>query len=471
MSKILEKIDMDKEVLSTMPKNNKKNISKYIQYVQELKQDYGTMADEIYEEMSKRYKKITSVKTNKEIKEEETEISEIRKLLDIISTAKTSYEKMGIDKRIYKLGKFYKENLESVNIEILECIKKFEEVGVSLSAEDFDYSIYVNEYMSTFFKEMKNINSKVLKSKFEEIYWKCPDLIIHIELNIRYLYLKNEKEIEKHFAYEKDKLKDEYVKIISPKIIEEISEKDLEEVNQNSIKFLNSLYEYKNYLRFQYIFEDIKKKYQEREQHKNSYNLTRKEIFAKEKRLEKLNKKINGKSLFGKKEKKDKKEQQTAEYNALILEIKESYKELEDNEVYTKIIDNLSDNSTIYDVLKFASQFYNYLTECIIENKKNITSDEIDIEIKELKEFLDSPNNIIIKNIAILEEKNISIIISDRYKLLNFTIEKEDITPDNLDNLIGTLEKIKNYYYIQKSGINLNEMEFICEFKKIENKK
>ena len=30
------------------------------------------------------------------------------------------------------------------------------------------------------------------------------------------------------------------------------------------------------------------------------------------------------------------------------------------NEVYTKIIDNLSDNSTLYDVLKFASQFYNY---------------------------------------------------------------------------------------------------------------
>ena len=42
MSKILEKIDMDKEVLSTMPKNNKKNISKYIQYVQELKQDYSS---------------------------------------------------------------------------------------------------------------------------------------------------------------------------------------------------------------------------------------------------------------------------------------------------------------------------------------------------------------------------------------------------------------------------------------------
>ena len=40
MNKILEKIDMDKEVLSAMPKNNKKNISKYIQYVQELKKEY-----------------------------------------------------------------------------------------------------------------------------------------------------------------------------------------------------------------------------------------------------------------------------------------------------------------------------------------------------------------------------------------------------------------------------------------------
>ena len=180
---------------------------------------------------------------------------------------------------------------------------------IDMDKEVLSTSIYVNEYMSTFFKEMKNINSKVLKSKFEEIYWKCPDLIIHIELNIRYLYLKNQKNIDKYYEskknelfknlnlepdkiedkytslqrkyeedlnldkllwmnnfldgnlnskdYEKDKLKDEYVKIISPKIIEEISEKDLEEVNQNSIKFLNSLYEYKNYLRFQYIFEDI----------------------------------------------------------------------------------------------------------------------------------------------------------------------------------------------------------------------
>lgn len=518
MNKILEKMETDKEVLSTMPRNNKKNIAKYIQYVQELKQEYEVQENAVYDEMKKRYKRIVSVKKSKDLETEKTEINEISNLLDMIGTTKTSYEKMGIDKRIYKLGRFYKENLESINIEIFECIQKFREVGIELSANDFTYSVYVNEYMQTFFKEIKNINSEVIKNKFEEIYWKCPDLIIHIELNFRYIYIKNQKVIDKYYDkrkeellknididsdkieekynnlqkqydedtcsdkylityaflndelnskdYEENKIKDEYLKLISQDILDDASKNSMEEINQNSIKFLNSLYEYKNYLKFQYIFEDIKKKYQEKEQYKNSYNLTRKEITAKEKKLDKLNNKINGKGLFGKKDKKDK---QTTEYNSMILEIKELYKKLDNDEIYTKIIDNLTDNSTIYDVLKFASQFNNYLYECIIENNKTITPEEIEEVIIELREFLNNPYNIIIKNIAILEDKNISIIISDRYKLLKFSIEKEDINPENLDTLIETLQKIKNHYYIQKSGINLKEMQFICEFKKMAN--
>ena len=58
MNKILEKIDMDKEVLSAMPKNNKKNISKYIQYVQELKKEYETIENDINDEMIQEYSKV-----------------------------------------------------------------------------------------------------------------------------------------------------------------------------------------------------------------------------------------------------------------------------------------------------------------------------------------------------------------------------------------------------------------------------
>lgn len=518
MNKILEKIETDKEVLSTIPRNNKKNIAKYIQALQELQEEYNNVSQEVYDELNKRYKKILSVKTNRDIEEERTEIEEVSNLLDVIGTIKTPYEKMGLDKRIYRLGRFYKENLESINKEILECINKFKKVGINLSADNFEYSIYVNEYMHTFFNELNDINSEVVKNKFEEIYWKCPDLIIHIELNLRYIYMTNQKNIYKYYEnrktellkiinieadkveekffrlkkkydedissdknlliqsfldgtldykdYEYKKIMDEYLKLVPQTLMENGSKRAIKEITQNSIKFLNSLYEYKNYLKFQYIFEDIKAKYQEREQHKNSYNETKKEISIKEKKLDKLNKKMNGKGLFNKK---NKKEQQTAEYNALILEIKNLYKKLDNDEIYVKIIDNISDNSTIYNVLKFASQFSTYVTECSIKHNPSITQEEIEQNILDLREFLNNPYNIIIKNITIMEEKNISIIISDRYKLLNFNIEKEDINPDNLDNLIDILRKIKNYYYIQKSEINLDDMRFICEFKKIAN--
>lgn len=522
MNKILEKIETDKEVLSTMPTNNKKNIAHYIDTIKKLSEEYEKNKQEIFDELYKRYKKIIAINENKEIKTQKAEISEIENMLEIINPIKTSYEKMGLDKRVYKLGRFYKENLESINDEIVSCINKFYSVGINITADDFNYSMYVNEYMQVFFDEMKKegVNSDIVKNKFEEIYWKCPDLIIHIELNIRYIYIKNQKQIDKYYEkrridllnninakpeqieekylflkqknkekeesdkyillqkflngeldinnYEEDKIKTEYMKLIPENIIKNASKKQMKEISQNSIKFLNSLQEYKEYLKFQFVFENIKNRYKDKEQYKNLYNTTQKEINSKEKKIKNLNSKMTSKGLFGKKDKKDK---QAVEYNSTILEIKELYKKLDDAEIYSKIIEQLKDDSTIYDALYFASQFNNYLVDCIIENNKNITQEEIEQFTQDLKKFLGSPYNIITKNITILEEKDISIIISDRYKLLNFMISKEDITESNLDNLIDTLQKIKEYYELQKSGLDVEEIKFICDFKKILNKK
>lgn len=204
MEEIIKKIEAEKEVLSTMPRNNKKNIQKYVQKIQELKNEYQEAEDKIFIEIKKVYKNITSVEENPKINKKSAEIEELSKFLEILDTAQTSYEKMGLDKRIYKLGKFYKENLESINKEIFACINEFENVGIKLTEKDFDYSVYVNDYMKTFFEERNNITSDTLKNKFESVYWQCPDLIIHIELNFRYIYLKNQKEIDKYFESKKD---------------------------------------------------------------------------------------------------------------------------------------------------------------------------------------------------------------------------------------------------------------------------
>ena len=80
-------------------------------------------------------------------------------------------------------------------------IKKFEEVGITLKLADFNYSIFVEQYMKVFFEERNNgnVKSTKIKEKFEEVYWECSDIIVHIELNLRNIYLNNKANIDKYF--------------------------------------------------------------------------------------------------------------------------------------------------------------------------------------------------------------------------------------------------------------------------------
>lgn len=512
----VEKIIATKEVLLAMPKNNEKNKKKYIEKLDEIEKEYETYKNDIEVQLKKRYKNEVNQKPNKEIENLETRLSTIESTLDLLSQEKTSYEKMELDRIIYQLTKYYKGNLEKVNEQIKLALEKFSKVGIKITVEDFDYSQYARNYMETFLKELEkeNINSDKIKAKFEEIYWKCPEIMIHIELNFRNIYLKKQATIDKYFEKEKNNLLkkwdkttkeilNSYIDLKKLKIQEESIDKKIlldkflnkdldfkefeeekvksncqkvlpkgiaqkifenEETQNNVQKFLSSLYEYKNYMNFKFIIDDVKKYYQEKEQYKKAYAETKKKIDVAEKKLKKYNKKAETKGLFGKK--KDNTNKLT-EQKQLIGEIKEYYKELDLNKFYTKISTSITDNSSLYDVLKLADSYYNYLISCLIKNNKNITQEEMDIEIEKLDEFLKSPYHTIIEHINITEEKDVALIIKDRYKLLNFTVEKEDLDIDNVDGLIETLENIQIGINMQKAGLNAKNIEQLCKIKEL----
>ena len=514
---ILEKIEIDKEILSTMPKNNEKNRKKYQEKLEELQKEYQEYKNEIVKILKQRYEKETNIEESNEIQNLENRLNTIMGKWNFLDDDKTSYEKMGLDKSIYKISKYYKDNLENINNQIAECIKKIASVGIKLEAQDFDYSIYANQYMKIFLEEMENrtFPSEKLKTEFDKVYWKCPDIIVHIELNIRNIYLKKESQIDKYFEKEKreillkwdknpeeifktflrikseqikaksldkkimldeflsgklniknytqSKVDSELTKILPQEIIQNMDENQ-EEIEENIVKFLNSLYEYKNYMNFKFIIEDIKKCYENKEQYKKTYADTKKQVETLEKKLRKLNKKANSKGIFGTK---NQKEKQSNEQKQLILQLKDLYKELELNKFYNKIYTNLTDDSKIYEVLKLANSYYNYLADCIIRNNKTIAQEEIDEMIDELDEFLKNPNNTIINNLTILDDKDVALIIKDRYKLLNFTIEKEDISLNNIDSLISTLEIIEKSFCMKRIGIKTENIEELLELNKI----
>lgn len=516
--KMIADIDICKEILSTMPKNNEKNKKKRIEYIDEAKEKYISCKKEIIEILQKRYDEQLNIEINPEINNLNARLKTIEDVLYLLNEEQTSYEKMGLDKNIYKLEKFYKENFDNINEQIAQSIEKFEKVGIKLNKEDFDYDNYVSEYMNTFFEEHKkqNKNSDTLKAKFEEIYWKCPDIIILIELNFRHIYMEKKNSIDKFFEkskneilkkwdkssadikktytnllqqkmekeqFDKKTLLDKFIKgklniknytedkfmknvgkILSKNAFEQL--KTDSEITENINKFLNSLYEYRSYMKFKFVIEDVKKYYNNKEQYKKSCAEIKKKIENEEKKLTKSNRNSSRFFIF-----KSKKENNTNNSTKLIKDIEDLYKQLDLNTFYEKVAIEISENSTLQEVLSLAVEYYNYMISCMIKNEEDISQDEMDLEIEELKDFLNNPYNTIINNISFLEEKDIVLIIKDRYKLLNFTIEKEDLDIDNLDSLISIVEDIKMNINLHHANIEIKDIEKLQKIQKILNTK
>lgn len=514
LTNITKKISVDQEVLSTLPRNNEKNINAYLKKLKTYKNTYEKLANEITEEMQQRISDIEKIEKSEELLALEDEIKNTEGVIYLLNDIDTSYEKMDLDKILYNLNFYYKKNLEVVNETILYCIKKFQEVGIELTLKDFSYSKYVNEYINVFLQELENgdVNSKRIKSKFEEIYWKCPDIIVHIKLNIIYLYLKNEKYIDKYYTkqtellikkFSKDdilnryievkkhlmekteedkfviidnflsgklKAKDfsgasiesDYLKFISSETLKSMSDEKKKEINSNLSKLADSLYEYKNYLKYKFIIDEVKEEYKNKEQNKNLYAQSKKELNTKESKLFKINNKINGHGILVKSN-----DKYVVEANNLILELKDKYTDLEKNKINNKIYNELDENSTLLDVLKVASSFYSFLYRCAREEFVDATDEEINLFIDELREFVRWPYYTMLNNITMTDTKDLAIVIKDRYQLLNINIEKEELEEENLDSLISTIETIKMYDDLQKNDLSVDEIEGICEFKKI----
>ena len=519
-----KQIEIDKEMLSALPKNNKKNTSRYIEMLESVISEYNKYTEDITKELQRRAKKINAIQINGKINELEKEIFELKEYR-ILNKVNTSYEKMRFDEVIFNIRRFYRNRLDKVNEYIYLCIELFSEVGVKLRETDFNFSPYVREYMTVFFEGIDNgnINSEKIKTTFEKLYWKCSDIIVHIEVNLRAIYYKYEKRIEKSVQYKKEKflkrkeiteiqfldeyrakkeeilnLKRQDVKIILDNIFENESEirnyepkelnkiyselldkpldtysaEEIEDINTSFIKLSDNLYEYKEYAKFKFLIEQIKSIYKNKERYKDSFKLKRSEIEPLEKKLIKLNDEYNkllkSKSrAFNKSiDNSEKIEKITMQINSLILEIKKLYMELDKEKINSEVANKIDDNSSMYDILYFVASYYSFLEECIIKNNTEITDEERKQTVREIREFVRFPNLNIINNISFKEEKNIVFMIKDKYNLFNINLKREDLE-ENLEDFEVKVKTLVNSYYLNKNGISLNDIKFISKTNKI----
>lgn len=492
---ILKDIETVKANLEVLPKKTKVNKAKYNEYLEEQLKKITPMIEEAEKEIGKRVEQIKKYNTEESLPEE-------RELLDIIkvkrlSSLSSSSNKMNLDYYLYELSSFENNNLEKINGVILKILLAFKEVGIILTPKDFEYSEVVQKYMDTLINDYDNI-----EKVFDDIYWENSNIITQIELNFRYLYFKHKKEIDKYYQSLKEEPLEEYLsKYIDLKINQKLSEyqnrtylfnnfinhnlmltdysektidglltdiildREDEDNYLNLTNLLSSLSEYNEYLNFEYIIKDIKELFTKKEEYKGKYDLKLKDIVKKEKELFSLNKQINKTGLFKPSLKKI--NELKLKRNTTITDILSLYIELDELTIQNDIFNNVTNETTYQDILKLTCFNTKYFIKLLKDQIDNLTIEDIDQNITNLFEYVFGSEINIISNIAISEEIDIPKIIKDKYRLLNISINEEDLNKDDIEKVTKNIKDLIIYYNIKKINLNIQDIDFIFKAEKI----
>ena len=197
---IEEDIDAKKTLLSTMPTRTKRDITKLNEKVSLIEDKYTEYKVAVKKYIDTKSRSFEIKETSKPLDKLIETVTELEHIRYVLNPCNTYFEKMGFDNSLYEISNYYNFNFASLNDVIGEFLNKFDQAGIRLSGSDFNYTCYVNEYMTAFLEVRYSGNSNFDKiaDVFEKIYWLNPEIIQHIELNFRKLIRKNEKSFVNH---------------------------------------------------------------------------------------------------------------------------------------------------------------------------------------------------------------------------------------------------------------------------------
>ena len=141
VEEVEKQITTDKEVISVLPRNGIKAIKSLLETIKDMIDKYESANQLLLKDIEARYDELVKVEENQEIPQIETEILKYDVAVKNTDT-RSSFEKMRLDKVTYNVNGYYKSNLERLNKELIDCVKHFENVGIKLSADDFNISEY-----------------------------------------------------------------------------------------------------------------------------------------------------------------------------------------------------------------------------------------------------------------------------------------------------------------------------------------
>lgn len=478
-------------------------------YIQERIEEYEKLNEDIKNILNSRKEKYLPKDKEVNTEELESKIESTRNILKLINPFNDYLEILSLNYYLTKLNIKENINLDYVNEVINNILNVFKGASIVLTKESFNYSSYAYKYMESYLNKKTDI-----KETFENLYWSCPEIIIHLNLNFKYLIKKYEKELTKYASLLiEDTLKknnltsdniynkyknycDEYENLLNkdevgltsdfisgnlnpgdylisantrinsfnsllPKAYDELETHERDNFISDVKKIYCVLNELENYSKFKDLITDLSKKIKG-EYLEADYKNKLKEIATLEaKRMKVVKEILPHKSLFGYKDKMNDGLKLKLQ-NDYIIELNTLYEDLENLNIKKKIKETLVETSDINTSLKLILGNYNYY-KILISKMDNINEADY---YNDLVKFVYDVNNSFSSSIAVTFNDDIADIIYNKYSLLNLKFTKENLT-DNIAGFKSLLLFIIRTINIENTSVKFENLVLYNEIVKL----
>ena len=498
LNEIKKMIEADNEVLNILPQNNVNNRKKYRAQLTSIKKKYVDKQNELFGYIITKNKLL---KKKYDIPHEDSLKKQMRvfeEKTNYFNQYQDSYEILGLDKLFYGLHKYYDSDLNIYNNNINKILDIFDQVGISLTKDDFYFSDSTIQYMDVLINERKqgNYNSLLIKQTFEDLFWQNHNMMRYILLNFKQLYYANEKKFNEYVVKSKqnilaehnnnfDNLVEKYQDLVTKSnnsyltnrgvfynkfINKELSTNDYDKekidklINEyidstnmkNDKEIFQKLYasieEEKFIFRNKFVLDEVDKLYKEKDSYKNLVATTKKEILAIEKTIYKKRKKIKSRSIF---KKKNIDGILTKEIEDSLVELDKKYDELDENRYKEKIGTMVNPKAKDYLLLGKSYLFM----EQISKEKEEDT----DTLVADINENIYCPYNVLVDNLTYEDVEKLNLIVYDKYRLMGLNLTTESFQEENLDGMSKVMSNIIVYYTLLDLDIKIDEIDFIMD--------
>lgn len=518
------KLELESGTKKMKEKFHKSAVKERNEYVEEQIKKFNKYQVEVYRLIKLRVNKLLP---NDKSNHFDSLKKNIEKEKQVIVFNNSNYSigfKLGIFKLISSIDINDDVSLNMINNTFLNIIKIFDDASIKLSVSDFTYSMFTEKYMHVFLDNIEKNNrfEEVMKKCFDSIYWECPDIIKHLKLNFWSLLEKYEEKLKiytdtvsyqllQKTGYDKSTLIDKYLSNVNKYNLEVSRDefynlesflskkknvldyldgsatrvknldqfvidgefKDIEDSSKfydNMVELAHTLSVLKLYYRYEFIIKDIQDKYSKKDANKSVFSNKLKEVNIEEGKRKKIYNdylKACGKNLFHKVNEEKIKSNKLA-INEEILKLDTLYNELHDLEIVELINKKVNSTDSLYDLFSLSYESYYYLEKMFNEHFKDSDDYSFEEELNKYFDFIYSPYNDFLKKINGFSMVDVSSVITDKYRLLGINVTNDNISVDNLDSFMDSVNYVKFIDDILKGDLSFDDINVIVKFREFE---